>query len=258
MTLARLDHAHIIGVLGAHKTDTGTAYIIMEQLTGAPLSRLVETCGAGTPVQIARFIRQMTSALAATHRLGLVHRDLKLENVFMAQVAEPGVFDAKLLDFGVVKPIGTERLTQDGQLVGTLHYMSPEQILGREIDQRSDLYSFALVCLETLIGKRLFAGQADAAVLSQILDEHLPPLSQLLPSAPPELDQAFAAALAKKPEQRPSSLEEWGRLVADRIEPMTSEAPGWRYDPTRPTRDRLSSGEIERVTAVVQREVAAR
>jgi Tol biopolymer transport system component/predicted Ser/Thr protein kinase len=185
--IASLNHPHI-----CHLYDVGPQYLVMEFVEGAPLR-------GPLPLQQAmEYAGQILDALDAAHRKGVTHRDLKPANIL---VTRQGI---KLLDFGLAKQSGplqetdvTRALTQQGEIVGTLQYMSPEQLQGKEADARSDLFSFGCVLYEMLTGKRAFEGQSAASVIAAILERE--PASW---GASPPLDRVLRRCLAKDPDQR--------------------------------------------------------
>ena len=191
-TLAALTHPNIAQIYGIEEAG-GTRALVMELVDGAPL--------AG-PLPIAKAVEyasQILDALDAAHRKGITHRDLKPANVL---VTRQGI---KLLDFGLAKasgPLGaTEEtklaLTGAGQIVGTLQYMSPEQLQGREADARSDIFSFGCVLYELLSGQRAFDGTSPASVIAAVLEREPAPLQTT-----PPLDRVIRACLEKDPERR--------------------------------------------------------
>jgi serine/threonine-protein kinase len=185
--VAALNHPHICTL-----HDVGPNYLVMEYVEGTPLQG---------PLQIEKAIayaNQILDALDAAHRKGIIHRDLKPDNIL---VTKQGI---KLLDFGLAKQTNpltesdaTRALTSQGQIAGTLQYMSPEQLQGKEIDTRSDLFAFGCVLYEMLTGKRAFEGQNAASVVAAILEREPAPLT-----AAPPLDRVVRRALAKDPDQR--------------------------------------------------------
>ena len=187
--IASLNHPHICQLY-----DVGPDYLVMEFVEGAPL-------GGPLPVTKAvEYASQILDALSAAHREGIVHRDLKPANIL---VTKRGI---KLLDFGLARQSGpvqqaeatlTAGLTAKGEILGTLNYMPPEQLQGKQTDARSDLFSFGCVLYEMLSGKRPFEGESTAGVIAAILEHEPEPLK----TAPP-LERVIKRALAKDPEQR--------------------------------------------------------
>ncbi|MCE5308283.1 MAG: protein kinase [Acidobacteriales bacterium] len=203
--VAALNHPHICTIY-----DVGPGYLVMEFLQGAPLH------GKLPFNKVIVYSLQILDALEAAHRKGIVHRDLKPANIF---VTRDGI---KLLDFGLAKQslgVGenestvTNALTGQGQIVGTLQYMSPEQLQGKPADARSDLFSFGCVLYEMLTGKRAFDGQNAASVIAAILEREPAPTQE----APP-LERIVRTCLAKDPDQRfqtASDLKRCLRWVAE-------------------------------------------
>jgi DNA-binding response OmpR family regulator len=224
--VARIDHPGVVSVYDSGELEDHSLFIVMELLVGRDLSDLVKVCGRGTPSQVAQLLRQAGAALAAAHRVRLVHRDIKPENIFL--VADPTGFRAKILDFGVAKELATDTgLTQTGTLIGTPLFMSPEQILGKSTDIRSDIYSFAAVAYLALTGRRVTLGETLPEILLDVVQSNPPPPSSLVLDLPKKVDDAFAAALAKSPEDRPGDVEAWVESFADDLEGIASEDRGW-------------------------------
>jgi len=194
--VAALNHSNVCTL-----HDVGPNYLVMEYIEGVPLK-------GPLPLQQAlKYAAQICDALDAAHRKGITHRDLKPANIL---VTKSGI---KLLDFGLAK-IGagsnppsdatlTMALTGKNEIVGTLYYMSPEQLqsqaTGQEIDARSDIFSFGLVLYEMLTGKRAFDGSSPATVIAAIMERPAPSIGAL---APPALDRVLKQCLEKDPENR--------------------------------------------------------
>ena len=194
--VAALNHAHICTLY-----DVGPSYLVMEYLDGQPLH------GPMPLSEALRLAIQMADALEAAHRKGIVHRDLKPGNVL---VTKSGV---KILDFGLAKmeetaPGGEESTqtllprTEEGAIVGTTAYMSPEQAQGKPVDGRSDIFAFGAVLYEMLTGRRAFRGDTKVAILSAILNEEPEPVSSIRKEIPPELGRIIARCLRKDPGRR--------------------------------------------------------
>lgn len=219
--VAKIDHPSVIAIYDSGEAEEGSLYMVMEWLSGRDLAQVLEQQGPGSPRQVVSLLRQVGSALGAAHRANLVHRDVKPDNVFVHAVGS-GI-RAKVLDFGVVKEMSDNtHLTQTGSLVGTPLYMSPEQVMNRPVDARSDIYSLAAVAFEALTGERIVSGENFAEVVLSVATEEAPLLSSKLEGVSPELDRAFARGLAKSPEQRPGSVSEWINSFAALLEPVPS------------------------------------
>jgi Tol biopolymer transport system component/tRNA A-37 threonylcarbamoyl transferase component Bud32 len=188
--VAALNHPHICTLY-----EVGPDYLVMEYVEGKPLT------GPLSQAEVMRLAGQLLDALAAAHAKGIVHRDLKPANILVTKVG------VKVLDFGLAKmPAGaasaearTETATQDGAILGTLQYMSPEQVQGKEVDARSDIFSFGLVLYEMLTGKRAFEAENSASVIAAILEREAPSVGEI---APESLDWLLGRCLAKDPDER--------------------------------------------------------
>ena len=210
--LASVHHPSVVSLFDSGELEDGSAFLAMELLTGTTVAEQLLDCGRATPAQVAALVAQVGSALHAAHRVGVVHRDVKPGNILL--VPEGGVFRAKVVDFGVAKSSHAgARLTHTGVLIGTPAYMSPEQVNGEEVDGRSDLYSLAVVAFEALTGRRLVASEDVAKSMIEVLYGAHPPVSSLA-VVPPGVDAAFDAALAKRPEDRPTDIETWSQDLA--------------------------------------------
>ncbi len=205
--IAALEHPHIC-VLYDIGHDAGTDFLVMEYLEGETLAaRLAK--GPLPLDQVLRFAVEIADALDKAHRKGIVHRDLKPGNVMLTK---GGV---KLLDFGLAKLQAsgavaglniaatiTGPLTGQGAILGTLQYMSPEQIEGKEADARSDIFSFGVLVYEMATGKKAFDGKSHASLIAKILEHDPPPMSSVQPVTPPSLDRVIKRCLAKDPDDR--------------------------------------------------------
>jgi serine/threonine protein kinase len=189
---AALNHPHICQLY-----DVGPDYLVMEYIDGQPVK------GRLPIEQALKVAVQIAGALDAAHRKGVIHRDLKPANIL---VTKTGV---KLLDFGLAKigqPVAafsaetvTLALTQQGAIIGTLQYMAPEQLQGREADHRSDIFAFGSVLYEILTGRPAFTGGDPASMIAAILREEPRPLSEVVQTAVPALDRTLKKCLAKDP-----------------------------------------------------------
>ncbi len=206
--ISSLNHPHICTLHDVGHQD-GIDYLVMELLEGQTLAERL-TKGALPLDQAMRYAIQLADALDAAHRHGIVHRDLKPANIFIAHGGSSAATITKLLDFGIAKatPLGqtaataAATLTEQGTLLGTLQYMAPEQLEGRDADPRSDLFAFGAVLYEMVTGRRAFPGESQASVIAAVLDSEPPPLSTSQSLTPPALEHLVKTCLAKNPDER--------------------------------------------------------
>jgi Tol biopolymer transport system component len=205
--ISQLSHPNICTLHDIGHAD-GLDYLVMEYLEGETLAqRLLK--GAVPLDQALQIAVQIADALDTAHRRGIVHRDLKPGNIMLTKSG------AKLLDFGLAKASrraitgssssmlpATVPMTTEGMILGTLQYMAPEQLEGKEADSRSDIFSLGAIIYEMTTGKRAFEGNSAANVIAAIVDRPLPPMSTLRPLTPPMLDRVASKCLAKNPDDR--------------------------------------------------------
>ncbi|MCP3820619.1 serine/threonine protein kinase [Streptomyces sp. A3M-1-3] len=207
---AAIDHPHIVPVFEAGETE-GLLYIAMRYVAGQDLRALLDRTGP-LPVAVAgRIAAQVASALDAAHAHDLVHRDVKPGNILVAEGTDSDHPEhVYLTDFGLTKKsLSLTGFTTVGQFVGTLDYVAPEQISGRPVDGRCDVYSLGCVVFETLAGSPPFRRDDDIALLWAHQYDPPPPLTRWCPGLPPAVDDVMAKALAKAPEDRYDSCLEF-------------------------------------------------
>jgi serine/threonine protein kinase len=224
-TIASLNHPHICTLYDTgHQDDID--FLVMEYLEGETLAqRLVK---GALPIQLVlQYAIEISDALDKAHRKGVTHRDLKPGNIMLTKSG------TKLLDFGLAKlkqeaapasaqltelPTAKDPLTAQGTLLGTLQYMAPEQVEGKEVDARTDIFAFGAVVYEMATGKRAFEGKTQASLIAKILEVDPPPISSLQPMTPPQLDRVVKKCLVKEPEgrwQAASDLTDALKWIAD-------------------------------------------
>jgi serine/threonine protein kinase len=210
--VSSLNHPHICALYDVGHQN-GIDYLVMEYLEGQTLAARIEK-GPLPTAELLRTASQIADALDKAHRRGIVHRDLKPGNVMLTKSG------AKLLDFGLAKggevlqgdidssPTMSNPLTVKGTIVGTMQYMSPEQLEGKEADARSDIFSFGAMLYEMATGKKAFEAKSHASLIAAILKEDPRPMRELQPLAPPLLESIVKSCLAKDPDERPQSAHD--------------------------------------------------
>ncbi len=193
---ARLRHPHIIRIHDVDQ-DQGVNFFSMDYVEGRALTELIASSGGLPEAEIIRISGQVLSALAEAHQAGIIHRDIKPDNVIIDNRG-----DAVVMDFGIAKAATGTRVTAVGSFVGTVHYASPEQARGREIDTRSDLYSWGVVMYEMATGRTPFGGQETSAVVYQHVHEIPDPPQQVRPDLSPGLGAFILKLLEKSPDER--------------------------------------------------------
>ena len=214
---ARIQHENLIEVFDLGRSGEGDMFFVMELLEGESLSAKLRREGKLPPALAVHIARQMCAALHVAHTAGIIHRDLKPANIMLVQRGPDPSF-VKVLDFGVAKSYAPDQdtaLTHTGMLVGTVEYMAPEQIMGRPVDGRTDLYSVGIVLYRMLTGKAPFRDGGVPALIHAHLNVYPKPLGELAPEVPGELDRVVLRCLAKQPERRYESMEELSRALAD-------------------------------------------
>src|SRR5438876_6769621 len=202
---ASLDHPSIVPIYDAGEED-GLLYIAMAYVEGSDLKTLLVREGKLPLRRALRILGQIASALDAAHARGLVHRDVKPANILVGRDDR-----AYLSDFGVVKELAGAGTTRTGSFVGTIEYCAPEQIEGKDVDARADVYALACVLYECVVGTPPFHRSSDVAVLNAHLHASPPKLSKAAPDLPPALEPLLAKALSKSPLDRYASC---GELMA--------------------------------------------
>ncbi|MBX6341774.1 MAG: serine/threonine protein kinase, partial [Thermomicrobiaceae bacterium] len=193
---ARLSHPHIVAVYDVGQ-DGRTRYIVMEYVRGRNLKELIRRQGPFSVQGAAMVIRQVADALDYAHAHGLVHRDIKPQNILVDDAGH-----VKVVDFGIAKSLSDANLTEAGTGMGTVHYVSPEQARGEPATPASDIYATGVVLYEMLTKHLPFDADTPVGVAMQHVHAAPPPPSLLNPSIPPEVEDVVLTALAKDPEDR--------------------------------------------------------
>jgi predicted Ser/Thr protein kinase len=208
-TIASLNHPHICTLFDIGQQDS-IDYLVMEYLEGETLAQRLQK-GPLPLEQVLQYAIEIADALDKAHRKGVTHRDLKPGNIMLTKTG------TKLLDFGLAKlkqevapanvqlselPTASDPLTAKGTIVGTLQYMAPEQLEGKEVDARTDIFAFGAVVYEMATRKRAFEGKSQASLIAAILEREPPAMSSLQPMTPPALDRVVKRCLAKETDER--------------------------------------------------------
>ena len=241
-TIASLNHPHICVLYDIGHQD-GTDFLVMEYLEGETLAqRLLK--GALPLEQVLQYAIEIADALDKAHRKGITHRDLKPGNVMLTKSG------TKLLDFGLAKlkqeaapanvplsdlPTAKDPLTAQGTILGTLQYMAPEQVEGKEVDARTDIFAFGAVVYEMATGKKAFKGKTQASVIGAIMSSEPPPMSSLQPMTPPPLDRVVKKCLAKDPDDR----WHFAKDLCDELKWIKESTSHVASVPTSPLKDAL-------------------
>jgi eukaryotic-like serine/threonine-protein kinase len=210
---SRLGHPNIVTVIDFNTLEDGAPYLVLEYLQGQDLAARIEN-GALPLAEALSIIRQVASALAVAHRSGVVHRDLKPQNIFLAASEIDGhtATIAKVLDFGISKMRGSSTVkTQDNAMLGTPQYMSPEQATGRQndIDGRTDQFALGAILYEMLVGRPAFLGSSIPEVVFKVVYEEPASLEAAVPATPPFVVAAIAKAMRKSIDERFASVDDF-------------------------------------------------
>ncbi len=221
ISACRIDHPNAVSVLDSSVSENGSPYLVMELLRGHSVEDEMRRKGRLSPARCNAILGPICDVLAEAHALGIIHRDIKPQNVFLHQTRHGEI--VKVLDFGIAKlvgdPVARQDLTPEEGVVGTPIYMAPERFTGEPDDGRSDVYSLAVMVYEMLAGQLPF-GDPEGNPIKIILKHlHEPPipLQALCPELPAELAEVILQALQKHPEERPSARE-LGRRFAAAVE----------------------------------------
>jgi serine/threonine protein kinase len=215
---SRISHPHALNVTDFGEAEGGIVYLVMEYLRGRTLKDVIQRDGPMSLARVVEIVRQVSGALEAAHAEGVVHRDLKSDNIMLVEVGDNADW-AKVLDFGIAKiqePVGQDpELTAPNLIIGTPQYMSPEQCSqASQIDSRSDIYSLGVILYEMLIGHVPFTGESPTAIMMKHLQETPPSVLEERKDLPAEVASVVARSLAKRPEDRFQSASELAQSLA--------------------------------------------
>jgi serine/threonine-protein kinase len=218
---SRIGHENIVDISDFGETPSGASYFVMEMLDGEELADRLAREGTIDPARAVSILIQCCRALGAAHQKGIVHRDMKPENIFLIERAGTRDF-VKIVDFGIAKMSDIEtagapgrKLTKTGMIFGTPEYMSPEQAAGKPLDHRVDVYALGVILFEVLTGRVPFLGDTFMGVLTQHMFDPVPPLREINArvQVSPALEAVLFRALAKDSDQRFQSMDELARAL---------------------------------------------
>jgi serine/threonine-protein kinase len=201
---ARVQHPNVVDIydVGTHG---GAVFLVMELLRGQTLRQWMAARGPAPAAELVAILVPVLRGLAAVHAADVVHRDLKPQNIFLCEAEDGTIREGKVLDFGIAsdaKSITLNELTAPGQIVGTPAYMAPEQLDGRDVDARTDIYAMGVILYEGLTGRRPFDAKDLPSLVRGIILDPVPPVRSLRPEVPEALSEVVARAMARRPEQR--------------------------------------------------------
>jgi serine/threonine-protein kinase len=218
--MSALVHPHTVRVYDFGATPEGLLFLAMELLEGELATQRLSRAGAASTTEAITWVRQVLRSLGEAHGKGIIHRDIKPDNIFLAQGEGTSEPIAKVLDFGIAKAIEGEHKvdqfeTQDGTVFGTPRYMSPEQAQGKALDHRSDLYAVGIVLYELLVGAPPFVDRDAVVVMAKHIRDDPPPLRTAAPNAifPASLQRVLDTALHKAPVLRFQNAEQFERAL---------------------------------------------
>jgi eukaryotic-like serine/threonine-protein kinase len=259
-----IKNEHIIDIIDFGELPDKSSYIIMEWLEGNPLTSVLEREGKLAVDRALHVARGMGRALAAAHGRGIVHRDLKPDNVFLVVRGEDPDF-AKVLDFGIAKLLGNEGAgapkiaskTRTGAIIGTPMYMSPEQCRGVAVDERSDIYSFAVIVYQMLCGRVPFEAEGLGELLLKHMTEPPPAPRSLNPAVPESVERAILRALEKDPAQRYRRVEDFVAELGGQTVAMPAARPTQPLPPAPVTALSAAASQTDTIGGAVGETVMA-
>lgn len=211
VTLAKLNHPNI-ATLYSFLRQGEDFFMVMEFVRGETLDSLIGKSGAMPWERAVALFSQALEGIEHAHKMGIVHRDIKPANMMLTETGS-----IKVMDFGIARVLGTNRLTKTGHLIGTVEYMSPEQVRGEETDARSDIYSLGILLYEMLTGRVPFNSSSEYELMRSHIEEAPKPPGTFVAQIPVVVEQAIMRALAKKPEARQRSANEF-RLMLPHVD----------------------------------------
>jgi serine/threonine protein kinase len=207
VTLAKLNHPNIAALYTFFRQGD-EFFMVMEYMRGRTLDQIISASGALKSEQAIPLFSQALEGIGYAHKMGIIHRDIKPANMMLT---EDGTL--KVMDFGIARVLGTARMTKAGNLIGTIEYMSPEQIQGKETDARSDIYSMGVLLFELLTGRMPFVSENEYELMKLHIEQPPVPVRTLAPHVPEVIEQTILRAMAKDPNQRFQTANEFRAAI---------------------------------------------
>ena len=242
-----LEHPNICHIHEIDELPDGNLFMVMPCYEGETLRERL----ARGPLEIGEALEiavQMASGLATAHEKGIIHRDIKPGNIMLTD----GGRQAKLMDFGLAKTVDSTRVTRSGMAVGTIAYMSPEQVLGKDTDHRTDIWALGLLLYEMLAGRLPFRGDVEAAILYSIVHEEPEPVTRVSEEVPPDVERVIERALEKEPAKRYATMREMLQALEEQRDRLTLGIKRLRFTTMRRRTKRrvIGAGTIAGIVAV--------
>lgn len=245
-TLAKLNHTNVTTIY-SFLPHGDNFVMVMEFVAGKPLDKILEDRSALDVVTAARLFCQALEGVAQAHALGIVHRDIKPANLLVTALGE-----VKVTDFGIARVLGTARQTRTGKLIGTLEYMSPEQVRGKDSDARADVYALGILLYEMVTGRVPFNCDSDFELIHAQVEENPPPPREFNKALPASVELAILRALAKDPAARFQTVSEFRAAIINAVpEVITATEPIrlWEEPVIKETRQAFDLSEVVSLSA---------
>lgn len=253
-TLAKLNHTNVTAIYSFLPHGDNYA-MVMEFVAGKPLDKILEERGALDVTTAARLFCQALEGVAQAHALGIVHRDIKPANLLVTALGE-----VKVTDFGIARVLGTARQTRTGKLIGTLEYMSPEQVRGKDSDARADVYALGILLYEMVTGRVPFNCDSDFELIHAQVEENPPPPREFNAALPASVELAILRALAKDPAARFQSVSEFRAAIINAVPAVVTATEPirlWEESVIKETRQAFDLNEAMNLSAADNQRVAA-
>ena len=242
--LAQLNHTNIATLYTMVIDDHGI-WMVMECIEGRTFSAIIKESGPMSVEQAIPRFCQALDGIGYAHDHGIIHRDIKGSNIMLSTADV-----VKVMDFGIARALGSSRLTRQGHMVGTLQYMSPEQVRGRETDQRSDIYALGVLLFDLVTGRVPFSSKNDYELMQNHVKTRAPSPRKYAPDLPEEIERAVLRALAKSPDERFATTAEF-KAAIEPFNHTPGEMPVGTFDPPPDSRESPSTGREIEITRVM-------